>query len=462
MATSVIEDERVRWRRDVDPTGGELVVYWMQQAQRVRHNPALEYAVQQANRLELPLAVVFCVVNDCPDASARHYRFMLEGLADVEGHLRARNIAFQAIAGQPESVIGDLADVAAMLVFDRGYLPIQRRWRDSVEEVFPGPIVEVETDVVVPIELVSNKLETAARTIRPKLKEHIDRFVVELRTTALDDRLGDDDFPPTGSLQRIDLRHLDEALDGLGVAAEPGPVEHWQGGTNAATRILDRFITDVLPDYQAMRNRYDVEPSSSQLSPYLHLGHISRVEVVRRVRASSAAADEVDAFVEELIVRRELAINYVTHEPAHDRFAGLPEWAKTTLRDHQDDDREVVLTAAELETGETPDDVWNAIMALIREQGWVHNQLRMYWGKQVLRWTNTPGHAFRTLLDLNNRYCLDGRDANSYANVAWCFGRHDQGFQERDVIGKIRPFTTSALERKGDLQAWLESVESGD
>ena len=122
----------------------------------------------------------------------------------------------------------------------------------------------------------------------------------------------------------------------------------------------------------------------------------------------------------------------------------------------RDDQREATLTAAQLEAGETPDELWNAIMPEIRERGWVHNQLRMYWGKQLLRWTNTPGHAFRTLLALNNRYFLDGRDANSYANVAWCFGRHDQGFAEREVLGKIRPFTDQALRRKGDLDGWLD------
>lgn len=165
----------------------------------------------------------------------------------------------------------------------------------------------------------------------------------------------------------------------------------------------------------------------------------------------------MEAFIDEVVVRRELAINFVVHEPRHDTFAGLPDWARTTLDDHRDDDRAARFTASELEGGETDDEIWNTIMKVIREEGWVHNQLRMYWGKQIIRWTNTPEHAFRTLLDLNNRYFLDGRDPNSYANVAWCFGRHDQGFQERAVIGKTRPFTDQALRRKGDLDAWVEA-----
>ena len=462
MATSIIEDERIRWRRRGEAPGGDCVIYWMQQAQRARSNPALEFAVQQANELHMPLFVIFCVVDDFPDASARHYRFMLEGLADVDAALARRGIRFDAVIGDPTSVLGSVGEHAALLVTDRGYLPIQRAWRDDVEEATRTPLVEVETDAVVPADLVSDKTETAARTIRPKIMRELDRFLVELRTTALDvkSRAGAVASPPLpaglDARTRIDLDDLDSAVDQLGVPAEPAPVEGWKGGTTEAHRLLADFVEQVLPAYASLRNRFDEEPSSSRLSPYLHYGQISPVEVVRAARAGDAPDDDVAAFVDEVVVRRELAINLVLREPAHDRFAGLPDWAKQTLRDHEDDEREATLTAAQLEAGETPDELWNAIMAEIRERGWVHNQLRMYWGKQILRWTNTPGHAFRTLLELNNRYFLDGRDANSYANVAWCFGRHDQGFAEREVLGKIRPFTDQALRRKGDLDGWLD------
>ncbi|MDH3303061.1 MAG: deoxyribodipyrimidine photo-lyase [Acidimicrobiia bacterium] len=465
MATSLIEDERVRWRRDGEKSSGGHVVYWMQQAQRTQHNPALELAVRQANELALPLVVVFCLIGDYPEASARHYRFMLQGLVDVEQHLARRGIRFDVIVGEAATTLGRLDARTALLVTDRGYLPIQRAWRDDVEAATGGPLVEVETDVVVPIDLVTDKMETAARTIRPKITRHVDRFVVELTTTALDNHsVGseavDSDWSRALSdsdLDCVDLDDLDAVIDRLGVAAEPGPVSSWRGGENEAHRLLGAFIDGVLGDYESLRNRYDVDHSSSRLSPYLHYGQISPVDVVRRIRAAAAPSDHVAAFVEELVVRRELAINLVVHHSDFDRFAGLPAWAKETLRARSEDEREVVLTAAELEAGETPDEIWNAIMAQIRDEGWTHNQLRMYWGKQILRWTNTPEHAFRTLLDLNNRHFLDGRDPNSYANVAWCFGRHDQGFQERDVIGKIRPFTDKALKRKGDLEGWLES-----
>ncbi len=470
MATSVIEEERVRWRRDgeastSDSSTGDHVVYWMQQAQRTRHNPALEFAVRRANDMGLPLAVVFCLIDDYPEASARHYRFMLEGLVDVEQHLARRGIRFEVIAGIAAETLGPLDDHTALLVTDRCYLPIQRSWRADVERAPTGPLAEIETDVVVPIDLVSDKMETAARTIRPKINEHVDRFVVELTTTALDRHstgpkaVQSDWAGAMSDLDPVELGDLDAVVERLGVGADPAPVASWRGGENEAQRLLDAFIDEVLDDYGSLRNRYDLDHSSSRLSPYLHYGQISPVDVACRVRSASAPDEHVAAFIEELVVRRELAVNLVVHQPDFDRFAGLPDWAKETLRAHEDDEREEVLTAAELEAGETSDEIWNAIMARIRADGWIHNQLRMYWGKQILRWTNTPEHAFRTLLDLNNRYFLDGRDPNSYSNVAWCFGRHDQGFQERDVIGKIRPFTDQALKRKGDLAGWLESQQ---
>ena len=463
MATSVIEEERLRHRREGKPAGGDVVVYWMQQAQRAHANDALEYAIQRANELDLPLAVVFCVTSAYPDASSRHYAFMLQGLKEVESALHRRSIAFTAFAADAPTVLAALDHRLALLVTDRGYLPVQETWRREVENAISCPVVEVETDVVVPIDVASDHLEIGARTLRPKIMEQIDRFVVERSTTALRNKSAGESGPSValgrtgGAPATVDLSDPLAAVRRLEIDDHPGPVEVWTGGTAGARARLRRFCDDVLPDYSERRRRFDRDHSSAKLSPFLHFGQISPVEIVREARSSAAPEAEIDAFVEEVVVRRELAINFVVNEPKHDTFAGLPDWARSTLDAHRDDERPARFTAAELESGETDDIVWNTIMKVIRNEGWVHNQLRMYWGKQLLRWTNTPEHAHRTLLDLNNRYFLDGRDPNSFANVAWCFGRHDQGFQERDVIGKIRPFTDQALRRKGDLDAWVEA-----
>lgn len=460
VTTTVVEDERIRCRRDGEPGDG-IVVYWMQQAQRAQDNPALEYAVQQANDLDTTLVVVFCAIADYPEASARHFTFMLQGLIEVESLLHRRGISFEPFIGEPKKVLGSLNHRIGLLVCDRGYLPIQERWRTEVENVVSAPMYEIETDAVVPVDLVSDKLETAARTIRPKIHEHLDRFVVGLATTALDlSSIGGGRQPVSlnrsaSNLDTLDLSDIATAVERLGVRPQPAPVD-WKGGATQAKARLDQFISDVLPNYAELRNRYDRSDSCSTLSPYLHFGQISPVETVRAVRAADVPGEHIDAFVEELVVRRELAFNYVRHCEGFDRFGGLPNWARETLTAHVDDDRPGVVSASDLEAGETDDPIWNTIMEVIRRDGWVHNQLRMYWGKQILYWTNTPEHAYRTLLELNNRWFLDGRDPNSYANVAWCFGRHDQGFKERDVLGKVRPFTDKALRRKGDLDGWLE------
>ncbi len=461
MATTVIDAARIHeWRAGA--VGDGFVLYWMQQAQRAESNPALEFAIRLANDSDRPLAVVFCLVAAYPDAAARHYTFMLQGLAEVAPALTRRGIAFEVLRGAPADVVGALAHRTGAVVMDGGYLPLQRSWREDVVTAVDVPVYEIDTDVVVPPSLVSDKLETAARTIRPKILDRLDDFIVELGTVALDRRsaAGSEDAislsrTATG-IEAVDLTDISGALESCGVSDHPAPVDGWPGGTTAAKDRLASFLDRVLPDYDNLRNRYDLDHSSSKLSPYLHFGQISPVEVARQVRRSDAPRQHVESFVEELVVRRELAVNYVLHVDAHDAFAGLPGWAKDSLREHADDRRPDVLTATELEHGQTDDVVWNTIMQVIRRDGWVHNQLRMYWGKQIIRWTNTPEHAFRTLLDLNNRYFLDGRDPNSFANVAWCFGRHDQGFQERQIIGKVRPFTDKALRRKGDLDSWVE------
>lgn len=433
----------------------------MQEAQRTRANPALEFAVRRANDAGLPLAVVFCVVADYPDASARHMHFMFEGLRDVAGALDRRGIHFEALVGDPAEIVSELAEQAALLVFDRTYLPVSQRWRDDVIEHGDTPIVEVETEVVVPVDVVSDHAETAARTIRPKIEKCLDDFLVELRPTPLDDPESFD-LARRASAERLSLDDPAAAVRELAIADEPAPVAGWRGGQNRAHALLDDFVSVTLGRYDDLRNRYTDDASSSKLSPYLHYGQISPVTIALAARNTDAPATHVDSFIDEVVVRRELAVNFVLHNHDHDAFAGLPDWARATLDEHADDARQATFTAAELEQAETKDPIWNAIMRRIRDSGWVHNQLRMYWGKQILYYTNTPGHAFRTLLKLNNRYFLDGRDPNSYANVGWCFGLHDQGFEERDVIGKVRPFTDAALKRKDDLAGWLGANRAPD
>lgn len=453
--TTRVEAERIRRLNDLtsDP-GGRYVLYWMQAAQRAEHNPALELAIQRANEHRVPLVAVVVIVPDYPEASARHLAFMLGGLGRSLRALERRGVRACLRVGDPVERVGELAADAVEVVLDRGYLRHQVEWYAALVATLDRRLTQVEGEVVVPIDLVSDHAEHAARTIRPKINAERDRFLVELDTTPLEVAT-----TPTGTTSEVDLDRLDDApsvtalTDEWGVPDEPGPVDAPVPGTPAARRALGA-LADRVGSYDTDRNRYTDPNSTSRLSPYLHFGQLSPVAAAVAVRAR--AGSDADAFLEELIVRRELAINFVAHTPDYDSYSALPEWARTSLEEHRDDEREATYTATELEAGRTDDEVWNTIMGLVRDDGWVYNQLRMYWGKQIVRWTNTPEHAFATLLELNNRYFLDGRDPSSFANVGWCFGLHDQGFRERDVTGKLRPFTTAALERKDDLAALIE------
>lgn len=453
MATTQIEPERIAQLNDAEPNeGGRYVLYWMQASMRAEHNPALEFAVQTANDHEVPLVVACTVITDYPDASARHFAFMLAGMAQALRAIDRRGATIVVRSGSdPAASIVELAGDAVEVVLDRGYLRHQRDWRAAVADAASCAVTCVEGDVVVPIDEVSEKQETAARTIRSKIEKRRDDYIIELDTTSIGDTKG---VRVESDVQLDAFDDIDALLKRLGLddGDGPQPIGWLTPGTAAAKSSFDDFV-DRVGDYDDDRNRYTTD-RTSMMSPYLHFGHISPVWLAHRLR--DRTGDGAGEYLEELIVRRELACNYVEHCADYDSFSGLPEWAQTSLKEHADDERDETYTASKLEAGETDDDVWNAIMGEIRERGWVHNQLRMYWGKQIVRWTNTPQHAYRTLLELNNRWFLDGRDPSSYANVGWCFGLHDQGFKERAVSGKLRPFTTAALKRKDDLSGWLD------
>ena len=198
----------------------------------------------------------------------------------------------------------------------------------------------------------------------------------------------------------------------------------------------------------------------TKMSPYLHFGQISPVEIALKINASkSGTRDDKQAFLEELMVRRELAVNFVYFESDYDSYKCLPGWAKETLEKHKNDPRPYQYTRNQLERAETHDAAWNAAMIEMRLTGYMHNYMRMYWGKKILEWTNTPAYAYSTALYLNNKYFIDGRDPNSYANVGWLFGLHDRPWKERPVFGKVRCMSADGLNRKFDIEAYIQRIK---
>lgn len=470
---------RVSDLNDAPERSGAYVLYWMQQSQRAVCNHALEYAAQRAAEKRLPVVVGFGLTADYPEASARHYRFMLEGLCETGEALRERGIPFVVRLGRPTDVALDLGKDAAVIVCDRGYLAHLRQWRYDVARGAACRVVEVESDLVVPVEEASSKQEYAARTIRPKLHRRLREFLVPLDARKSQRR------PAAGTPGGESLDDPDRLMEKLAPAAEPAAVSRFfTGGYRHARERLDRFISDRLPDYESARNEPGLDVGTG-LSPYLHFGQISSLEVALAVggaefvagleagsgtmshargsvgmrTASHAPASARDALLEELLVRRELAHNFVWYARGYDRYDCLPQWARATLQEHADDRRSYRYTDAQLVAAQTHDRHWNNAMREMRETGFMHNYMRMYWGKKIIEWTDDPEQAFARILRLNNRWFLDGRDANSYANVSWLFGLHDRPWTERPVFGKVRYMNAAGLERKFDMDRYQAKVD---
>lgn len=452
----MIESERITSLNEepVDEDG-KYVVYWMQQSQREPHNPALEYAIQRGNELGKPTVCAFGLDAGYPDANLRHFAFMLEGLSETAARLAKRGVKMVGRYGSPPEVIAELARDAALVICDRGYLRHQRSWRAELSRSCENAVVQVEGDVVVPVDVVSDKQEWAARTIRGKINRHRKRFMRALPQT----RPGKSSLPLrlTGD---IDFRDASGVLAALDIDRSVKTSGRFAAGTEAARRALTRFLRHDLDGYADARND-PAKPQASRLSPYLHFGQISPVEIaVKTERAKSGTTDDKEAFLEELIVRRELAVNFVSFCADYDRYACLPDWALRTLEQHRGDPRPFRYTRRQLENAETHDEYWNAAMQEMLKTGYMHNYMRMYWGKKIIEWTNTPEYAYSTALYLNNKYFLDGRDPNAYANVGWLFGLHDRAWAERDVFGKVRYMNASGLESKFDIDSYVKWVDS--
>ncbi len=450
----MIAEDRVRRlnERPVGRRGG--VIYWMQQAQRAEANPALAYAVAHANEAGVGVRVVFGLDPAYPEATHRAYAFMVAGLRETAAALERRGIGFTAALGSPPDVALGAARGARLLVCDRGYLAHQRAWRARVAREAECAVVEVEGEAVVPLETASGKAEYAARTLRPKILRRLESSLAPVPKT----RPVRPPPPRPKGLAPVDLAQFPAGLKLDGSAA---PVDdRFPGGPSAARRRFDRFLAEDLPRYAAAHNRPDT-PAVSHLAMALHFGHLSPVEVAAQVLREAPDDANRAAFLEQLCVRRELANNFTAYTPGYDRYeTAVPDWARKTLAAHAGDPRPHRYDAAALEEGRTHDPYWNAMMRAMRETGYLHNHLRMYWGKKVLEWMADPGAAFETLLRLNNRYFLDGRDPSSYAGVGWIFGLHDRPWGERPVYGTVRCMTAAGLERKCDIRAWVAAQSS--
>lgn len=440
----------------------KYVLYWMQQAQRVHYNHALEHAIQVANLHDLPVVVFFGLTANYPEANQRHYVFMLEGLKEVKHILDTFGITFVIRYGSPEQMIQTYLDDAYALIMDKGYMKHQSAWRDAVKNYVISNQIQmkldlVDTDLIVPVGVASDKAEYGAYTLRPKIKRLYQDFrdfkrISTLKNQKRLDLLSDDDIK--------DIRKTIEHLK-LENSLEPSHLYH--GGYTAASFMLFDFLQQKINRYPESN-----DPSlnlTSKLSMYLHFGQISSLEIMDRLflalESGQIDGQGFDAYIEQLLVRRELAFNYVYYHQGYDRFEQMTEpWAYQTMKIHEHDQRPYLYTKEDMINFKTHDPYFNAAMKEMIVTGYMHNYMRMYWAKKIIEWMPSFKEAYETILSLNNHYFIDGRDPNSYAGVAWCFGKHDRAWTEREVFGKLRYMNASGLVRKFDIESYVKQVEA--
>ncbi|KAG4056056.1 hypothetical protein JG687_00007066 [Phytophthora cactorum] len=512
---SGLHGERIQWLYEgtTSQPEGSYLLYWMQTSVRTKHNYALEYAVAAATELKLPLHVVYLFpdrsvvpalqpseddewkaeavqdANAHAFATERHALFALEGLADAYQRLAGRGLNLDVFHHQHKAderptrnkLLEFCARKAALVVTDRPYL---RPWRSALDKLVSSVedkgdagegssfgVVQIEGDVVVPAAVVTDKEEYAARTIRPRITKHLDRYVARLEVMILEQAYQTEGkslltvLSNPEQLKPLDVTSSDavaSTLQLLDVDRSVKGVSWFKGGEAAASACAKKFLTaDKLASYATERNEPSLD-AGSDLSLYLRYGHICVIRVVlaaHKLKGVKRAKEGLASFLEELIVRRELSVNLVVYnQDNYDSMRCLPSYAQITLQEHADDKRDQLYSREKLESFRTGDRFWNAAQRELVVTGKMHGYMRMYWGKKLLEWTRTPEEGFNAALVLNNKYALDAPDPNSYAGVAWTFGKHDQGWKERPIFGKVRYMNEAGLKRKFRMDAYVLKV----
>lgn len=439
----------------------KYVIYFMQQSQRIHYNHALNHAIDLANKYNLPLMIYFGLTDDYPEANLRHYQFMLEGLRHVYNWGNKLHMNMVIKKGSPEIMIKPFLKDAQALVMDKGYLKQQVLYRTAVlneSKAYESLDVDlVDTDLIVPVRIASNKVEYGAYTLRLKINKLFSAFNDHTKTAELKNQLN------LELISDVNLNELDITLNGLNVNRSIKPSPIYKGGYIEASKLLFEFINSKAAFYKESS-----DPSTnytSLLSMYIHFGQISSLEILDQLKLAvdqTKVSEEIyEAYKEQIFVRRELAFNYVYYNPSYDTFSGMTEpWAYESMRTHKDDVRAYLYDENDYINYKTHDPYFNAAMKEMVETGFMHNYMRMYWAKKIIEWSKSHEVAYKTILNLNNTYFIDGRDPNSYAGVAWCFGKHDRAWTERPVFGKLRYMNAKGLERKFDIQGYINKVDS--
>jgi deoxyribodipyrimidine photo-lyase len=468
----------------VNPSG-KYVVYWMTSARRLRWNFGLQRAVDYAVALRKPIVILEALRCDYPGANDRLHQFILDGMAVNRRHAaRSRALYYPYVEPSRHhgrELLSTLASDASVVVTDwypAFFLP---RMIEAAALRLTVLLEAVDSNGVIPL-AEHGRAFTSARFYRAfvqrVLRDHVSQVPEEAPLGRL--RRG----PRLASLPRAVSRRWRKARARLLTAGAKAlaalPIDHSiapvaiRGGSDAAARTLRSFVCGKLSGYDLHRNNPD-DDGTSRLSPYLHFGHLSAHEVfsavmtherwtTRRLGAKGAGRREgwwgvskaAEAFLDQLVVWRELAFNGCEHIKDYAEYPSLPEWARTTLNTHETDPRPHIYTLKQLESARTEDPVWNAVQRQLVAEGWFHGYLRMLWGKKILEWSAVPANALALMQSLMDRYALDGRDPNSYAGYAWVLGRYDRPWPRRPIFGTVRYMSSASAKRKLKMGRFLE------
>jgi deoxyribodipyrimidine photo-lyase len=434
----------------------KYVLYWMQMFKRVENNHALIYAIRKANELKLPLVVYEGLKYYYPWASDRIHTFILEGVEEKKQAFEKLGIRYvfylQKDKSSPTQTVAKLAKDAALIATDDFPCFIIPQHNERISSKAQVHVFAVDSNGVIPMSKF-DKEEYGAYTIRPKIKKLLDNYLkpladekVEIKSVGLNV-----DCPETA----VTSETISKLVSECDIDHSVKPSEHYHGGTANGRKRLKKFVSEILPDYETARNKPNLD-GSSRLSSYLHFGFLSPLEIALAVQDADAPQASKDAYLEELIVRRELSYNFTSHKAKYDSLESLPAWVHKTMREHAGDERQYIYSLEQLETFETHDELWNAAQREMVVTGEMHNYVRMLWGKNVIAWSRSYEEAFETLVHLNNKYCLDGRNPNSYAGILWCFGKHDRPWMERPVFGMMRYMTSGSTGKKFDSKKYIE------
>jgi deoxyribodipyrimidine photo-lyase len=438
---------------------GQYVLYWSQMNRRVDSNHALLEAARIANEHGLPVLFYEGLTCTYPYANDRIHTFMLEAVPETARRLKARGIGYAFYLRRKKSDADDilyrLAEPAAAVVTDDYPTFIARRHNARVPARIGVAYVAVDSSCIVPMNTFTRR-EYAAYTIRPKIHRALPDHLHPAEPVKVKRKW-------TGAVPAFHVevtgRSIPELVASCEIDHSVKPAIGMRGGRIEAEHRLQVFLEERLRRYARERN----EPSqhaTSELSSYLHFGQISSLEIALAAREYAAKHKLIaDEYLEELIVRRELAFNFARHVDNYETLDVLPSWVRETLSAHANDPRDPCYSQEQLERAEAYDELWNATQRELLLRGRIHGYYRMYWGKKIIEWSATHEDALATMIYLHDRYALDGRDPNTYANILWCFGLHDRPWFDRPIFGQVRYMSLEGMRRKTDTQAYIREIE---